>query len=51
LQQLTTREPTLDQLEVAITSLRAVMTAEQLAEVEGRVPTRAAMPRPAFGTA
>ena len=51
LQQLTTREPTLDQLEVAITSLRAVMTAEQLAEVEGRVPTRAAMPSPAFGTA
>jgi hypothetical protein len=28
-----------------------VMTAEQLAEVEARVPTRAAMPRPAFGTA
>ena len=50
LQQLTAREPTLDQLEVAIASLRAVMTAEQLAEVE-RVPTRAAMPRPAFGTA
>jgi uncharacterized protein YqhQ len=36
LQKLTTREPTLDQLEVAITSLRAVMTAEQLAEVEAR---------------
>ena len=36
LQKLTTREPSLDQLEVAITSLRAVMTAEQLAEVEAR---------------
>jgi uncharacterized protein YqhQ len=37
LQKLTTREPGLDQLEVAIASLRAVMTAEQLAEVEARV--------------
>ena len=36
LQKLTTREPSLDQLEVAITSLRAVMTAEQLAEVAAR---------------
>ncbi len=36
LQRLTTREPTLDQLEVAIASLRAVLTAEQLAEVESR---------------
>ncbi len=36
LQKLTTREPDLDQLEVAITSLRAVFTAEQLAEVESR---------------
>jgi uncharacterized protein YqhQ len=36
LQRMTTREPTLDQLEVAIASLRAVMTAEQLAEVESR---------------
>ena len=36
LQRLTTREPTLDQLEVAIASLRAVMTAEQLAEVDAR---------------
>ena len=51
LQQLTTREPTLDQLEVAIASLRAVMTAEQLAEVEAREPARASVPRPAFGTA
>ena len=37
LQKLTTRTPDLDQLEVAITSLRAVMTAEQLAEVDARV--------------
>ncbi|MSO79284.1 MAG: DUF1385 domain-containing protein [Acidimicrobiia bacterium] len=36
LQKLTTREPSLDQLEVAIASLRAVMTAEQLAEVAAR---------------
>ena len=34
LQRMTTREPSLDQLEVAIASLRAVMTTEQLAEVE-----------------
>ena len=34
LQKLTTREPSLDQVEVAIVSLRAVLTAEQLAEVE-----------------
>jgi len=51
LQKLTTRQPTLDQLEVAITSLRAVMTAEQLAEVDARVRTSAAAPRPAFSTA
>jgi uncharacterized protein YqhQ len=37
LQRLTTRRPDLEQLEVAITSLRAVMTAEQLAEVDARV--------------
>jgi uncharacterized protein YqhQ len=37
LQQLTTREPDLDQLEVAIASLRAVFTAEQTAEVDSRV--------------
>jgi uncharacterized protein YqhQ len=37
LQRLTTRQPDLDQLEVAIASLRAVMNAEQLAEVDGRV--------------
>jgi uncharacterized protein YqhQ len=52
LQKLTTREPALDQLEVAITSLRAVMTAEQLAEVEARAVTpRGAPAQPVFGTA
>jgi uncharacterized protein YqhQ len=40
LQKLTTREPSLDQLEVAITSLRAVMSAEQLAEVDARAGVR-----------
>jgi uncharacterized protein YqhQ len=51
LQRLTTRQPTLDQLEVAIASLRAVMTAEQLAEVDGRaarVPTAQPVIKPAF---
>jgi len=51
LQRLTTRQPTLDQLEVAITSLRAAMTAEQLAEVESRSPVPRRSPQPAFGTA
>lgn len=37
LQKLTTREPDLEQLEVAITSLRAVLTADQLAEVDTRI--------------
>ena len=37
LQKLTTREPTLDQLEVAIASLRAVFTSEQTAEVDARI--------------
>jgi uncharacterized protein YqhQ len=45
LQRLTTRQPTLDQLEVAITSLRAVMTAEQLAEVDAR-PAHSSAARP-----
>jgi uncharacterized protein YqhQ len=36
LQRLTTREPTLDQIEVAIASLRAVLSAGELAEVEAR---------------
>jgi uncharacterized protein YqhQ len=37
LQKLTTREPTLDQIEVAITALRAVFTSEQTAEVDARI--------------
>jgi uncharacterized protein YqhQ len=41
LQRLTTREPTLDQLEVAIASLRAVLTAEELAEVDARAAAAA----------
>ncbi|MGQ0825280.1 MAG: DUF1385 domain-containing protein [Actinomycetota bacterium] len=53
LQKLTTREPDLDQLEVAIMSLRAVLTAEQLSEVESRagvrVPRGAVTPAPAAG--
>ena len=36
LQKLTTRQPSLDQVEVAVASLRAVLTAEQLAEVNAR---------------
>ena len=36
LQRLTTREPDLDQLEVAIASLRAVFTVEQRIEVDAR---------------
>jgi uncharacterized protein YqhQ len=48
LQRLTTREPTLDQLEVAIVSLRAVMTAEQLAEVDARPARELRGPLPAF---
>jgi uncharacterized protein YqhQ len=48
LQKLTTREPSLDQVEVAIVSLRAVLTAEQLAEVEARATRPATgLPRPA----
>ncbi len=54
LQKLTTREPDLDQLEVAITSLKAVLTAEQLAEIEARkgvrVPNITPHATPAFGT-
>jgi uncharacterized protein YqhQ len=42
LQKLTTRQPTLDQVEVAVASLRAVLSAEQLAEVD----TRAIRPAP-----
>ncbi len=39
LQKLTTREPTLDQLEVAITSLKAVLAPDDLAAVEARTQT------------
>jgi uncharacterized protein YqhQ len=48
LQRLTTRQPDLAQLEVAIASLRAVMTAEQLAEVESRAGRRVPAVAPAF---
>jgi uncharacterized protein YqhQ len=51
LQRLTTRQPSLDQLEVAITSLRAVMTTEQLTEVNARVVPATPSPQPAYGTA
>ena len=44
LQRLTTREPSLDQVEVAVASLRAVLTAEQLAEVDAAQPHVAAAP-------
>ena len=40
LQRLTTREPDLGQLEVAIAALRAALTAEELAEVDARTPER-----------
>jgi uncharacterized protein YqhQ len=48
LQRLTTRTPDLDQLEVAITSLRAVMTAEQLTDVDSRVGLRVPAVAPAI---
>ncbi len=48
LQKLTTREPDLEQLEVAIASLRAVLTAEQLADVEARAGQRIPRIAPAF---
>ena len=53
LQKLTTREPELDQLEIAITSLRAVFTADQVADVEARTPVAVGVPGalPAFGSA
>lgn len=51
LQRMTTREPDLDQLEVAITSLKAVLTAEQLAEIERRAGRTVPQPHvaPAVG--
>ena len=39
LQKLTTREPTDDQVEVAIASLRAASTPDQIAEVDSRIKT------------
>ncbi len=45
LQRLTTREPTLAQLEVGLASLRAVLSAEQLAEVDARPKRLTATPR------
>ncbi len=52
LQKLTTREPDLHQVEIAVASLRAVLTAEQLAEVDARASRpEASSARPAFGTA
>jgi uncharacterized protein YqhQ len=52
LQRLTTKEPTLDQVEVAIVSLRTVLTAEQLTEVESRSHRAlGSTPRPALGPA
>ena len=47
LQRLTTREPDLEQLEVAIASLRAVFTAEQRVEVDSRVGRRVPAVAPA----
>lgn len=54
LQKLTTKEPALDQVQVAVASLRAVLTAEQLAEVDARAarPAPSSTPtEPALGTA
>src|SRR5262249_6441125 len=47
LQRLTTRVPDLDQLEVAIASLRAVMTADQIEEVDARAGLRTPAVAPA----
>jgi uncharacterized protein YqhQ len=48
LQRLTTREPDLEQIEVAIASLRAALTAEQRTEVESRAGRRVPAVAPAF---
>jgi uncharacterized protein YqhQ len=48
LQRLTTREPSLDQLEVSIASLKAVLTAEQRGQVEARRGEPASAALPAF---
>lgn len=50
LQRLTTRPPSLDQLDVAIASLRAALTAEQRAEVDARAGRTSSAVRPALGT-
>ncbi len=50
LQRLTTREPSLDQVEVAVASLLAVLTAEERAEVTARSTRPGIVGRPAFGT-
>jgi uncharacterized protein YqhQ len=47
LQRLTTRQPDLDQLEVAIASLRAVFTADQRVEVDARAGRRVPAVAPA----
>ena len=47
LQRMTTREPDLAQLEVAIASLRAVLTAEQTAEIDARAGIRTPAVAPA----
>ena len=49
LQRLTTREPSVDQLEVAIASLRAVLTADELAEIEARSGVRVPPVTPFLG--
>ena len=46
-QRMTTREPDLAQLEVAIASLRAVLTAEQTAEIDARAGIRTPAVAPA----
>ena len=50
LQRVTTREPSLDQVEVAVASLLAVLTAEERAEVAARATRPRIVGRPAFGT-
>ena len=50
LQRITTRQPSLDQVEVAVASLLAVLTAEERAEVAARATRPGIVGRPAFGT-
>lgn len=50
LQRITTRAPSLDQVEVAVASLLAVLTAEERAEVAARATRPRIVGRPAFGT-